>query len=561
MNTDIQNILNIVQESEHPLVVVRSILPEEYALFVALLSFMQVDNGKNITILSDSPVQGWFKLIAAHYGIDIDESTEPLRHIIEVPTSDGAMSSVSYDMNDGKFSLYITPGNAKFDFSKVSFKTTGAQHDVLITVGFNSSDEINAFLGEAKSSIMNSQHVVMGIANSDDVFESGIQNTHYVDTKLETIVRMVLGLAKGKLTDQAKELAASLLLKVNPAVTNERIFLADVYRVLSELFKAGANVENIFKVIFQKKPEYAALYKKIADKTKVNVANKTATAYVSKNEISQIGLDSTDLLISFSDLVKNLQVACASLLIEENDNNVIAYVSGKPEKVLAIAEKLKLTVIENAAAGVVNGDLAKKVLEQAGLESNDVPNMPDSGTGSNTAEVSTKPEIKIQKEEDRNQSTKKYFDKVPAAPMQEEIRSEPIVQASGMQTKPAMNVVPEQNADVIIPNPKMFGEAEMEDEDFDEPNEIVISQEVEQPTMQIEDVAVSNMPATVETTKNAAINANTYQPIQNPGFVQKSPSIPSVTNPNSQISNQQPHQGPIGRNVNFGDIANRMKTK
>src|SRR5690606_23675878 len=104
-----------------------------------------------------------------------------------------------------------------------------------------------------------------------------------------------------------KDAVATFLLRVNALQVKETAFMAEVFRVLGELFKSGVNVGAISQASLNKKPEYAAFSKKLTEKMKVNAPKRIAYASLSKSEVETLGIKLSDLIVTPEDMVKALQ--------------------------------------------------------------------------------------------------------------------------------------------------------------------------------------------------------------------------------------------------------------
>lgn len=537
MNTDIAKIISVLQNALHPVVVVKNVIPEEFGLVVSSLALMQKDTGKKISIIIEGQPEGWLKYIFGNFGIEYNDALQALKHVIEIPCGDGSISSVSYDVQDGKFFLYITPGNAKFDFNAVQFKTFGSQHDVMVTVGVNNLAELDKVIGDGKSSVMSAHHVVFGVPSADS-FKTANNTVYYGGSDLVTVMKIILGLSRtGRMSENTKNAVAAFLLGANPAKIKEPLFLAEVYRVLSELFKSGVNIGTINTVMTNKKIEYAAIHKKISEKAKVNTQKKTAYVSLSKSDIETAGIKIEDLTLNVKEVAISLTVPHVMIAIEHDAESKLVFVAGESDDVKATASQLHLTLIDHNAAGLVLSKEVKNYAIQNGFISpsgeGDKPKT-EKSEKSDKPETSEKPKQNPQNTQSQPQQPSAQNPQQESQPKQQQSTQQP-GQFQGQQSS-SQNLQNNANQNQQRQNqPQFVAKPRFQQVDQrPQPNERPIEQRTVHAPVKREETPVKE-----PQTASAVAPAQQVQPSQQPSV---------------------PVRNTLGQSVNFGEIAKRIKS-
>jgi hypothetical protein len=507
MNTDITKVISLLQSAQHPLIVVNKLVPEEYALLTAIITHMQKDSGRKVTLISQGSPEGWLKHVFTHFGVEYNDAVQTLKHVIEIPCGDGSVSSVSYDISGGKFFLYIVPGTAKFDFNQVQFKTFGAQHDVFITLGIQSAEELDKLLGEGKSSVMSAQHIAFG-ANGTENFQKivPVAQTYPVETELIPVAKIVLGISRlGKMNDKAKDAVVTFLLRVNALQVKETLFMAEVFRVLGELFKSGVNVAAISQASVSKRPEYTAFSKKVSEKMKTNTQKRVAFASLSKSDVETTGIKLNELIVMPDDLVKALQVSQVMVAIDYDNNATLVYAAGESEEARQIMAKFKLVVFGNKGVGLVPTAEIKAYAQTLGFVADKPPvtaSTTQPSTPSQTQSTQPKPQPSQMPTQSQPQS-------------QPQVQQKPQVSAQPTQNPQRPNVAQQPVAPPVQPKPQ------------------------------------TTVAPTIEKRENSE-----QQKQSEPQRDQQTVMQPQL----SQSQNITPQRNVTGQPLNFGEIAKRIKS-
>jgi hypothetical protein len=520
MNTDIQKVITAVQNAQNPLIITKGVIPEDYALFIASLVNLYKDGNKKVTLVAEGDRQSWLQHISQIFNIEYTKELEALKHVIEIPSGDGTMTKVSYDISGDTFFLYITPGRAKFDFNAVKFKTFGSTHDVIFSIGIQSNEDLDKILGDARSAIIDAQQIIMGVPSRSGFQASDTnQSIHFVEPELTILLKMVLGLVKSsRVEENTRNSVAAMLLKATPAKVTDTILLSEVYRVLGELFKSGLNVENLKNLTMQRKIEYAQLYKKIGEKMKINTQRKAAFAEITQSDLTSTGLKASDLIISMPEVVGTTNVNLAVLSVDSNENSKIVTITGTANEVKQVATELKLTYLDTNAAGVVNkNDFAKvrdRYVQAPPQTSGQSPQPPQQqNQPQQSAQQSNQQQQNQQRSEVRQQDT-------PQQAQSSQQNRQPMQQAQQIpqpQNQQAPQAAPKQNTEPEMqPQPGNVG-----------------SQTQAQPTQQ-------------------ATNVQSQQNQQ--------PQQPAVQAREPQQVRQQSTMQPGTTTINFSEIAKRIKS-
>lgn len=295
---------------------------DTHVAFLALLQYLQSQD-KNVSVCVNGPLASKPKRLFEENNIELLTELKPLRYVISIDHTDGGIEKVSYDDQDGKFQLFITPAEdgAEFDFDSVSFSQGGDGYGLILVFGARSLNWLGNIYQENKPVFEAIDIVNINSMSGNQEFG----NFKLVDSEIP-VSEIVFELMNGDSSAFSEKIANLLMLGV---LDDLQLFHKSEYKIstvdiVSKLAKAGADIKTATSKLYLSKslPNFR-LSQGVMDNLKFDRDAGVAWSGVNAFDVSQSGVNRNNFEIN-GRIIFNMseEIKVAFVTYEVSDNEV-----------------------------------------------------------------------------------------------------------------------------------------------------------------------------------------------------------------------------------------------
>ncbi len=327
--------------------------------------------GKKVTVVCSDHVPDALKFLPM---VDQIESDLPKSKdfVISLDTNKAEVDHMKYEVEQGKINIIITPKNGRFDGRDITFGTTNANFDLIITVDTGDLVQIGKLYEENKALFQNGP-----LLNIDHHASNAKFGTHnFLDYKVaattQLITPLILELEKGSGDTLVDEDVATLLL--TGIITDTGSFqhsntTPEAFEVAAELLDRGARQQEIIKHIFKTKSlATLKLWGKVLSKIKYEEDSKLVYSTITLKDLEETGAKSDDSGGIIDELMSNAPKAEVVMLLKEKEPGFLSgslRAPGQIADVSAIAARIGGGGHKKAAGFRIKGKTMEEGLQIA----------------------------------------------------------------------------------------------------------------------------------------------------------------------------------------------------
>ncbi len=251
------------------------------------------------------------------------------KFVVDVDVSQTSLQELSYDVQDGQLSVYITPKQGAWSSKDISTRTGSYKYDLIISLGAPDLDAYgDIFLNNTKffydTPLINIDHTP---ANEQ------FGQLNIVDLTATSIGEIVYRLTESWLHDAITEDVATMFLM--GMISKTRSFKTpdvtpSTLQRASALVKRGAKRAEIVDSLFRTRSvETLRLWGRVLARLKKDSDSKLVWSLLTQQDFALAGADETDLSDVIDELIRNAPEArVVVLLYEDKDRHVCGLISG-----------------------------------------------------------------------------------------------------------------------------------------------------------------------------------------------------------------------------------------
>ncbi len=251
------------------------------------------------------------------------------KFVVDVNVSQTSLQELSYDVQDGQLSVYLTPKQGAWSSKDISTRTGSYKYDLIISLGAQDLEGYgDMFLKNTKffydTPVINIDHTA---ANEQ------FGQLNIVDLTATSVGEIVYQLTESWSHDAVTEEVATMFLMgmiskthsfKTPDVTPSTLQRA------SALVKRGAKRAEIVDSLFRTRSvETLRLWGRVLARLKKDSESKLVWSLLTQQDFALAGADETDLSDVIDELIRNAPEArVVVLLYEDKDRHVCGLISG-----------------------------------------------------------------------------------------------------------------------------------------------------------------------------------------------------------------------------------------
>ncbi|MBI2476686.1 hypothetical protein HYV72_00775 [Candidatus Uhrbacteria bacterium] len=251
------------------------------------------------------------------------------KFILNVDVRTAPLQEVSYDIQNGLLSIFLTPQKGTWSAQDVSTQTGAYKYDLIISLGATEREAFGALFRDHadffyKTPIINIDHTA---ANEQ------FGQVNLVDLTATSVCEVVFALVKLAAEEAVTEDVATMLLggmigKTNSFRTSN--ITPQTLERAGELMKKGARRDEIVQCLFRTRSvETLRLWGRALARLKKDSQTKLVWSVLSRQDFVLAGAEEDDLPDVIEELIRNAPEArVAVLLYEDREHHVCGLISG-----------------------------------------------------------------------------------------------------------------------------------------------------------------------------------------------------------------------------------------
>lgn len=287
---------SLIKRSDRVLLCVNNRSTFDNHLAGAALYLYLKDLEKDVCLCVNKCLKTRPKKIYKDFAVNYDTELKPMRYVISLDHSDGAVDSVRYDDKNGKFNLYITPSGIgeEFDFKNVSY-SGGGIYDLLIIMGARKLEHLGDIYLKNKKLFDDGNIICI-----NNIVSKGFGKINLTSTEIP-VCEIVYNLVCGEFSSKSvNEIINLLLMGIldELQIFNKSDFKITTIEVMTSLIKMGADIKDAFReVYFKKGPKFVKVLQQVLENVKLDRENGIAWSKVDYQDFSKIGIERHDFVL------------------------------------------------------------------------------------------------------------------------------------------------------------------------------------------------------------------------------------------------------------------------
>lgn len=265
------------------------------------------------------------------------------KFVIAVDVNKAPLQELSYDVENGQLSIYLTPRHGSWSQGDVDMHTSAYRYDLVITVGAHDFESFGTLFENNNDFFYATPIINVDHASENEHFGQMNVVDLTATSNAEVLLRLIEKWAHNLITENvATMLLTGMIAKTRsfkvPSVTPMTLQLA------GQLVERGARREAIIDNLYRTRSvETLRLWGRALARLKKDTQHKLVWSMLSRQDFMNAGADEDDLSDVIDELIRNSPEArVIVLLYEDREGHVCGLISGgSHHDSLELAVKMK----------------------------------------------------------------------------------------------------------------------------------------------------------------------------------------------------------------------------
>lgn len=309
--------------------------------------------GKQVTVISSNEIPEYLQFLPFTEEVETELSSSK-DFVISLSTEGAEVDHLKYEVEAGKINIIVTPKNGQFNGHDISFKSPGAEFDLIITVDTGDLVQLGTFYTDNKEMFDNSTVLNIDHHASNGHFGSHNWLDFNVAATTQLLTPLILKWEKESEEMLVDEDVATLLLV--GIITDTGSFQhsntsPEAFEIAADLLEHGARQQEIIKQIFKTKSlETLKLWGRVLSKISYLPESKLVYSTVTLEDVVDTGATMDDTGGIIDELMSNAPDAEVVMLLKEKEPGFVGGSLRAPGSMADVSE----------IAGMIGGGGHKK---------------------------------------------------------------------------------------------------------------------------------------------------------------------------------------------------------